>query len=82
VEVYLIKLGELTLKGGNKADFEFVLKRNLRDMLRGTRASIETTHGRYYVRCPPVAAPQVEEALDRLMGISGWAKTRIAEKTI
>ncbi|GHT86499.1 putative tRNA sulfurtransferase [Spirochaetia bacterium] len=80
--VYLLKLGELTLKGGNKADFEFVLKRNLRDMLRGTGASIETTHGRYYVRSPPEGEGQVEDVLDRLIGISGWAKTRIAEKTI
>ncbi|GHV76188.1 putative tRNA sulfurtransferase [Spirochaetia bacterium] len=80
--VYLIKLGELTLKGGNRADFEFVLKRNLRDMLRGTRASLETTHGRYYVRCPAEAERQVEDVLDRLMGISGWAKTRVTEKTL
>ncbi|GHV72993.1 putative tRNA sulfurtransferase [Spirochaetia bacterium] len=80
--VYLIKPGELTLKGNNKADFEFVLKRNLRATLKGSRAALETTHGRYYVRCPVEAEPQVEDALDRLMGISGWAKTRIAEKTI
>ncbi|MFP3040646.1 tRNA 4-thiouridine(8) synthase ThiI [Treponema primitia] len=80
--VYLLKLGELTLKGGNRADFEQILKRNLRDLLRGSRASLETTHGRYYVRCLSEGEAQVEDALNHLMGISGWAKTRIAEKAI
>ena len=80
--VYLLKLGELTLKGGNRISFEQILKRNLRDLLRGSRAQLETTHGRYYVRSPTEGEAQVEDALNRLMGISGWAKTRIAEKTI
>jgi thiamine biosynthesis protein ThiI len=79
---YLLKLGELTLKGGNRAGFERILKRNIRDMLRGSGAQTQTAHGRFYIRCPEAEEPRVEEALKRLFGISGWAKTRVAEKTM
>ncbi|AEF85795.1 thiamine biosynthesis/tRNA modification protein ThiI [Treponema primitia ZAS-2] len=79
--LYLLKLGELTLKGGNRAGFEDILERNLRDLLRGTGAKILTTAGRFYVRTPQEGEARVEETLDRLMGISGWAKTRICEKS-
>ena len=79
---YLLKLGELVLKGGNRAGFEQILKRNIRDMLRLSGTSIQTAHGRFYVRCATEDEPRVEEALKRLFGISGWAKTRIACKTV
>ncbi|MDR0597563.1 MAG: tRNA 4-thiouridine(8) synthase ThiI [Treponema sp.] len=79
---YLLKLGELVLKGGNRAAFEQILKRNIRDMLRLSGARIETAHGRFYIRCPAEDEPRVEGALRRLFGISGWAKTRIAGKTV
>jgi len=78
---YLLKLGELTLKGGNRAAFENVLKRNLVARLKGTGAQLATTNGRFYVRCPPDAAKAVEEVLDKLMGISGWAQTNVCAKT-
>jgi thiamine biosynthesis protein ThiI len=57
-----------------------ILKRNLWDLLRSVKAKIETTAGRFYVRCPEENESSVEDALDRLMGITGWAKTRICEK--
>ncbi|GHT81344.1 putative tRNA sulfurtransferase [Spirochaetia bacterium] len=78
---YLLKLGELTLKGGNRAVFEQVLKRNLAARLRGTAAQIVTTNGRFYVRCREEVIPDVEGVLGRLMGITGWAKTRVCAKT-
>jgi thiamine biosynthesis protein ThiI len=80
--VYLLKPGELALKGGNRAGFERILKRNIRDMLRLSGARIHSAHGRFYIRCPLGEEDRVEGALKRLFGISGWAKTRIAEKTI
>jgi thiamine biosynthesis protein ThiI len=77
---YLLKLGELTLKGGNRRGFEQILKRNLKAMVASTGSRIETTDGRFYVRCPEESRGAVEDALDRLMGISGWAETRTCEK--
>jgi thiamine biosynthesis protein ThiI len=80
--VYLLKPGELTLKGGNRAGFEQILKRNIRDMLHLSGARIQTTHGRFYIRCAKEEETRVEDALRRLFGISGWAKTRVADKTL
>jgi thiamine biosynthesis protein ThiI len=79
---YLLKPGELTLKGGNRESFERVLRRNLARMLQSTGARIEMTAGRFYVHCPAEDSAVVEGALDRLMGIAGWAKTRKCGKTV
>jgi thiamine biosynthesis protein ThiI len=79
--VYLLKLGELVLKGGNRDNFESVLKRNLHALLRGTGARITPANGRLFVHCAPEQGGAVEEALGRLFGITGWAKARTAEKT-
>ncbi|MCL2478988.1 MAG: tRNA 4-thiouridine(8) synthase ThiI [Treponema sp.] len=80
--LYLLKPGELTLKGGNRREFEIILRRNLAAMLRGTGAQINLTQGRFFIRCPPENESAAEDALRRLFGISGWAKTRICEKNI
>jgi thiamine biosynthesis protein ThiI len=72
---YLLKPGELTLKGGNRKFFDQILKRNLKALVRGTGAAMDFTDGRIYVKCDEKAAPAVEQALDRLIGISGWART-------
>jgi thiamine biosynthesis protein ThiI len=79
---YLLKPGELTLKGGNRGAFEQTLKRNLQLMLRGTGSQVTLTNGRFYARCPEEKEQEVEEALASLIGISGWAKTRTTEKEI
>ena len=78
---YLLKPGELTLKGGNRKFFENILRKNLASLLKSTGAKIVTGNGRFFVRCPDGVEGEVEVALGRLIGISGWAKTRIVEKT-
>ena len=80
--IYLLRPGELTLKGGNRKSFEVILCRNLASMIKGTGAKITQRKGRFYVHCPPPMEEKIEEALGRLIGIAGWAKTRTAEKTI
>jgi len=77
---YLLKPGELTLKGGNRKFFENVLRKNLASLLKGSGAKIITSNGRLFVNCPEDMEDKAEDSLDRLMGISGWAKARIAEK--
>jgi thiamine biosynthesis protein ThiI len=78
---YLLKLGELTLKGGNRGGFEYILRRNLTALLRGTGTRLEITAGRFFVHAPEAARERVEAVLDRLLGITGWAKSRVCEKT-
>ncbi|MDR3341330.1 MAG: tRNA 4-thiouridine(8) synthase ThiI [Treponema sp.] len=79
---YLLKPGELSLKGENRKNFESILKRNLLTMLRLTDARVIMTTGRFFVICGEAAAEQVEDALDHLVGIAGWAKTRTCEKSV
>ncbi|MDR1239578.1 MAG: tRNA 4-thiouridine(8) synthase ThiI [Treponema sp.] len=78
---YLLKPGELTLKGGNRESFEGILRRNLMRLLAPAGARLEMTAGRFFVQCPAENGALVEETLGRFIGIAGWAKTRVCEKT-
>ena len=79
---WLLRLGELTLKGGNQKSFETVLKRNAQAKLAGYNVRIETRNGRFYVHGEEEDQAAIEGALRRLIGISGWAQTRCIPKTI
>jgi thiamine biosynthesis protein ThiI len=77
---YLLKPGELYLKGGNRDDFVRALHRNLAAMLRGTGAQTNTRHGRFFVNCPDGKEAAVEEVLRCVFGINGWALARKIDK--
>ena len=79
---YLAKLGELTLKGSNLQEFENLLKHNAAKYLEGTGAKIALRAGRLYIDCEEAAAEKVEFTLNHLLGITGWAKATVCEKTI
>jgi thiamine biosynthesis protein ThiI len=79
---WLLKLGELTLKGGNRAGFERVLKRNILALLGKDGGRVETASGRFYVHCREEDAERTEGILSRLFGIAGWARTVRCEKTV
>jgi len=79
---WLIRLGELTLKGGNRKAFEIILRRNLQAMLAGKDVQIALKNGRFYVHGPEGCRSVVEDALSRLMGIAGWAETGSFAKTV
>jgi thiamine biosynthesis protein ThiI len=79
---WLIRPGELALKGGNRKAFETVLKRNLQAMLSGRDVQIVMKNGRFYAHGPEDCRQQVEDALSRLIGIAGWAEARSFPKTV
>ena len=81
--MFLVKLGELTLKGGNREGFEKILRRNLTTMLkaRAPGARVLSRPGRLYVVCAGEQADRVEAVLAKLAGITGWAETRVTGKT-
>ena len=79
--LYLLKPGELYLKGGNRDAFVCALRRNLALMLRGTGARIYARDGRFYADCPDDAAAAAEDVFGRLFGITGWARARKVDKT-
>jgi thiamine biosynthesis protein ThiI len=78
---YLLKPAELSLKGGNRPAFERVLKQNLTLRLKGTGARVSAANGRFYAHCPAGSAGEAEKVLERITGISGWAKAFVAPKT-
>ena len=79
---YLGKLGELTLKGSNIKSFENKLVRNVRDFLKHIAADISLRAGRLYLEVDEQFCHQAEYCLSHLIGITGWAKTVICDKTI
>lgn len=79
---YLGKLGELTLKGSNIKSFENKLVRNVRDFLKHIPADVSLLAGRLYLEVDEQFCHQAEYCLNHLIGITGWAKTVICDKTI
>lgn len=77
--LYLIKEGEISLKGGNRIEFERKLRGNIRHKLKPFECKIESTKGRVYLYTDPSCPEEkIEMALNTTFGITGWAK---AEKT-
>ena len=80
---YLGKVGELTLKGSNLKAFEKKLSLNLKLALGGVKdAKVKVASGRLYVDVDEKYCAAVEFALSHLLGITGWAKTIVCEKSI
>ena len=79
---YLAKIGEINLKKGNLKEFEHRLAQNFRNCFQDAVPAVQVRAGRMYIRADESSRPQIEAALDRLIGITGWAEARIAEKTL
>ena len=79
---YLAKLGELTLKGSNLHEFERLLVKNTKDCLKDKDVQVTLHAGRMYIDCKEEDCEIVEFTLNHLLGITGWAKTRVCEREI
>lgn len=71
---YIVKVGELTLKGGNKAYFERKLKDNIKRKLKNFDCSLSGNNGRYYISTPDLYRDRVENSLSSIFGIVGFAE--------
>ncbi len=81
-KLYLIKEGEISLKGGNRALFEKRLRHNIKDKL-GKDANIEKQKGRLYLRISEeVSDERVSKALSTTFGITGFARSYQAGKSV
>ncbi len=71
---YLIKEGEIALKGGNRIMFERRLRANIRGKIKPYECTMDKTKGRVFLyvdsSCPK---ERIEKALDTTFGITGWA---------
>lgn len=81
-EMYLGKVGELTLKGSNMKVFEKQLVCNVRNALETVDVHVWTMAGRLYISCTKESCDAVEYCLNHLLGITGWAKVKVIEKSI
>lgn len=79
---YLAKLGELTLKKGNKRFFENRLSGNLRSLVGNAAVKITVRAGRLVLEADETERASCERALSQLLGISAWAEISVCEKTL
>ncbi|MGL5914140.1 MAG: hypothetical protein ACRCZB_08235, partial [Bacteroidales bacterium] len=80
--IYLVKLGELTLKGGNLKQFEKRLVQNVQLYLEKVKSRTTLRAGRMYIEGPQSSAQAIEFTLNHLIGITGWAKAHVCENDI
>ena len=79
--LYLIKEGEISLKGGNRNLFEKRLRHNIKDKLRPYHSEIDKQKGRLYAYIEEAAPKElVEKALATTSGITAFAEAHRTEK--
>lgn len=82
-QLYLIKMGEIALKGQNRVHFEKKLKLNIKEKLRPYHSNVVRQKGRlfFYIdeECP---RDLIHKALSTTFGITGFAEAVVCEKNI
>jgi thiamine biosynthesis protein ThiI len=79
--VYLVKIGEILLKLGNRKEFEDKLKHDLARRLEGRAGRIEYFPGRIFIEAREGAEAEVEAVLSKTPGINGFARAWRVRKT-
>jgi thiamine biosynthesis protein ThiI len=80
--LYLVRLGEIYLKGANRGFFEKLLKRNIRRKLAELNPTMRIQKGRFFIEADESEQPQfIEHALETTMGIVGFSRAVMTEKT-
>ncbi|MDX9898966.1 MAG: tRNA uracil 4-sulfurtransferase ThiI [Spirochaetia bacterium] len=78
--LYLIKIGEIRLKDGNRGEFEERLKRDIKRRLSCIHSEVRSREGRYYLLVSEEHAAKAEFVLSRTPGINAWARaTKVAK---
>ncbi|MDC7224143.1 MAG: tRNA 4-thiouridine(8) synthase ThiI [Spirochaetales bacterium] len=81
-EMYLIKIGEISLKKGNKKMFERVLKENIKAKFRGYKNKVIIRSGRYYLEVEDCPDEVVSRNLGTTFGIVAFYKTLFCGKSL
>lgn len=80
--LYLIKHGEIALKGLNRNLFEKRLKQNIKTKLRGYQTTILSQKGRFFLEVEASCPTQViESVLATTFGLTGFARCLRTEKS-
>lgn len=78
--LYLIKVGEIALKGENRSYFEARLRHNIRRQLEGTECSVGGGNGRFYLRLRAEDEEWARARLATVFGITSFSKTIKVDK--
>jgi thiamine biosynthesis protein ThiI len=81
-EIYLVKVGELTLKGGNRNFFEKKLKTHVKLRLQGKPNKFTGTNGRFYLRIDSEYRKDAEQVLGTTFGIVGFSRCLAVAKNM
>ncbi len=79
---YLIKIGEIALKGGNRRLFEKQLRLNIERKLKGYKPSVRGAAGRHYLFVENADEKTISTALSRTFGITAFSRVFYCEKDI
>ncbi|RKX79447.1 MAG: tRNA 4-thiouridine(8) synthase ThiI [Spirochaetes bacterium] len=79
---YLIKIGEIALKGRNRAFFEGLLFKNIKRKLNSHRCTITGKQGRYYLSCTDADKKVIDYALSTTFGVVAFGEVRKVPKSI
>lgn len=74
-DLYLIKIGEITLKKGNRALFERQLKQNIKKILRPHPTRVTNRSGRFYLETEGLEESYVCDCLSKVFGIVGYTRS-------
>lgn len=80
--LYLVKIGEIALKSGNRRQFETRLKRNILAKLERNGCSFFGGEGRYFVECSDMEEQTLSRALATTFGVTGFAPVIRTEKDL
>ena len=73
-ETYLVKIGEINLKGGNRRFFEKKLKTHIKFRLRGCPSTFTGRNGRFYLTIDPADRRQAETVLSTSFGVTSFSR--------
>ena len=77
---YLIRVGEIGLKGNNRRMFEQQLKENIKRRLKGLEARVTGGRGRFFLELFSGDPSAAEEVLASTFGIVAFARVRVSDK--
>ena len=82
-QAFLVKYGEIGLKGNNRHIFENALKNRIMDSLRPLgEYTVVREQGRIFVECPQgYDYEDTVEALGRVFGVTGFCPVKVVETT-
>ncbi len=81
-ELYLIKIGEIALKKGNKPFFEKQLKQNIKRIMKPYSCRVTIRNGRFYLETEGLEEGDVLSRLSRVFGITSFTPCASCPKSI